>query len=226
GETDWFYDMLGVMAFTNELNTPFNFFRQDAKGMFFGAPEQVHKFNKLLLFGDGFVPWKEYDHPQYGKIEIGGLKKTWQRQPPSFLLEEECHRNMAFTLYHADQMPLVSVDAVTVRDLGGGLKQIDAVVSNDRLVPTRLAVDVSRKLSAPDVATLTGPNVAVLAAWRSLDPFFAEDVVEQKRRPAALKIDAVPGKRAVHLRWLATGAGPYTVELKTLKGGSAVKTIP
>ena len=62
-----------------------------------------------MLLGDGFVPWHEVDHPQYGKIEVGGFKKNWVRQPPSFLLEEECHRNMAFTLYHADQMPLVKI---------------------------------------------------------------------------------------------------------------------
>jgi hypothetical protein len=32
GETDWFYAMRGVIAFTNELNTPFNFFRETAEG--------------------------------------------------------------------------------------------------------------------------------------------------------------------------------------------------
>jgi len=57
-----------------------------------------------VLLGDGFVPWQEYDHPTYGKIEIGGRKKEWGRIPPSFLLEEELHRNMAFALYHAGMM--------------------------------------------------------------------------------------------------------------------------
>ena len=68
-----------------------------------------------LLLGDGTLPWKEVNHPQYGKVQVGGMKKNWSRQPPSFLLEEECHRNMAFTLYHADEMPLVRIDGVTVQ---------------------------------------------------------------------------------------------------------------
>ena len=59
------------------------------------------------MLGANFVEWHPFDHPTYGPIELGGFVKESQRVPPPFLLEELCHRNTAFVLYHADQMPLL-----------------------------------------------------------------------------------------------------------------------
>ena len=39
------------------------------------------------------------------EIEIGGAKKNYIRNHPGFMLQEDAHRNMAFTLYHAYQTP-------------------------------------------------------------------------------------------------------------------------
>ena len=33
-------------------------------------------FDDLLEFGDQYVEWKAFDHPQFGKVEMGGWKKT------------------------------------------------------------------------------------------------------------------------------------------------------
>ena len=40
------------------------------------------------------------------------------------MMEEECHRNFAFTMFHADHMPLLSFDWIDVERLGGSLWQI------------------------------------------------------------------------------------------------------
>ncbi len=118
GEIDWFYYMQGVFAFTNELFTTLQLLPQQRAVRRYLR----ESFNKYLLLGEGYVPWEEVTHPIYGTVEVGGQKKNWGRQPPSFLLEEECHRNMAFTLYHADQMPVVRVQAIEVKTLDGGLR--------------------------------------------------------------------------------------------------------
>jgi hypothetical protein len=34
-----------------------------------------NEFDKYLLFGDGYVEWKAFNHPQFGDIEIGGPKR-------------------------------------------------------------------------------------------------------------------------------------------------------
>ena len=44
---------------------------------------------------------------------------------------------------------------------------------------------------------------------------------EQKRQPEKMRIDTIPGMGAVHVRWLVRGEGPYTVSVRSVKGGSA-----
>ena len=145
GSIDWLHMMQGTFTFTNEMFTPFNFFRKPSPEGFFGRQEDQRAFEKYLLFGDGMVPWHEVNHPQYGKIEVGGPKKNWVRQPPSFLLEEECHRNMAFTLYHADQMPQVKVQSIDAKELASGLFEVTAVVVNQRVTPTHSSADLKKQ---------------------------------------------------------------------------------
>ena len=101
------------------------------------SEEQEAEFLKHVLLDDGVVPWREYDHPTYGRIEIGGLRKEWGRTPPSFLLEEELHRNMAFALYHASLMPLLRIADVAVEPLGNRLFKIWVTIENSRPIPTR-----------------------------------------------------------------------------------------
>jgi len=219
GEVDWLHAMQGVFSFTNELFTPFNFFRRSTDRAWMAKQEEAELFNKWLLFEDGFVSWHEVDHPQFGKIEVGGFKKNWIRQPPSFLLEEECHRNMAFTLYHADQMPQAKVQSITAKALAGGIIEVTATIVNDKLIPTHAALDVKHKITPSDLVTLTGEKLQVHAGLIAADQFFTEEVREQKRNPAELKVPKIDSQGVVYCRWLVTGTGPYTVTVKSPKGG-------
>jgi len=225
GSVDWLYQMNGVFTFTNELFTPFNFQRKDTGEGYFARDELLHQFNRDLLLGDGLVKWHEVDHPKYGKIEVGGLKKNWVRQPPSFLLEEECHRNMAFTLYHAEQLPRVAVQSVTIKKLPGaeGLLEITAAVTNERLTPTHATVDVNNKITLPDRVTLIGANLKILTSQWSVDAFFT-DPKNTRRDPQEVKLPNIPGMGVRYIRWIATGAGPATVKVESVKGGVAEKT--
>lgn len=222
GEIDWLHQMRGAYVFTNELFPAFNFFRRASGSGYFASDEDRQLFDRYLLFEEGASAWKEVDHPQYGKVEVGGLKKTWIRQPPSFLLEEECHRNMAFTLYHADEMPLVRVQNVDVQELSDNLFQVTAVLANEKLIPTRSAADVNRKITPPDIAEISGGDIQVLVGSVSSDQFFREPK-EQKRRPAKLRLDRIPDRGAMYVRWLVQGRGPYTVTITSVKGGVASK---
>lgn len=224
GELDWFYAMRGVFCFTTELFTPFNYFREASSEGYFGKPEDQERFNKYLLFGEGRVPWQKVRHPQYGEIEVGGLRKEWVRQPPSFLLEEECHRNMAFTLYHADQMPLVEIDSVRVKRLAGSLAEVTAVVANRRLIPTHAAVDIERKFTLPDLVSIEGKGLAVVAGYSADNPML-RDAKPQKRRPEQMRIESIPGMQAVYVRWLVEGERPYLVKVLSVKGGASERRV-
>ncbi len=213
GELDWLYAMQGILTFSNELWTNFNLFRRDAQ------ETDTQFFNRHLLFNEGVSPWKEVAHPQFGRVEVGGFRKEWTRQPPSFLLEEECHRNMAFVVYHADQMPQIKVQSLESRALEGGLMEITAVITNPKVIPTRLAVDVKNGITPRDRVTLQAKDLKVITALVSTDRFF-RGAKEQKRKPEELRLDTVPGMGAVYCRWIVKGVGPYTVTARSAKGGT------
>lgn len=214
GELDWFYGARGILTFTNELWTAFNFFRREAESERYDR--ESYKFDRLLLFGDAIVPWTAARHPQYGAIEIGGVKKQYTRAIPGFLLAEEAHRNMAFTLYQADEMPLVRVDSIWTRSLAGGLTEVTTVVANKRLAPTHTQQDVENRISPPDHISLRGGSV--VAGFRVTDPL--QDIaVEQKRNPERIRVDNIPGMSTVTVRWLVRGEGPFTITAESPKGG-------
>jgi len=212
GEVDWFYYGRGVITFTNELWTSVNMFRGPADD---GTDA---KFNDLLLQSAALVTWKSFHHPTYGDIEIGGFKKNFGRTPPSFLLEEECHRNMSFVLYHADQMPSITLDVPEVKPLGNGLFSVRATVRNSRMIPTRIAQDVAQKVMRPDEFTLEGSGVAILSGGIVRDPDFAK-VEPQRYRFQRLRVDTVPGMGLARVEWVVKGSGEFKVVFDSVKGG-------
>lgn len=222
GETDWQYKSLGIMPYVNELWTSFNMFRKESEGGFFGSRETMYKFDKYLLFGDALIEWEEVDHPKYGKVEVGGMKKTFGRMPPSFLLEEECHRNMAFTLFQASLLPMISIEDFEKKFLGNGLYEITVVIFNQKTLPTKLAVDVEHKLTRPDWIRLKG---ATVISGGVKDSEYETDFDEQKHNPEKITIDRIDGNSTVVVSWIVSGSGPYAIEVNSVKGGKVEKTF-
>ena len=139
------------------------------------------------------------------------------------MLEEECHRNMAFSLYQADQMPLVEVQSIGEKALEGGLTEVTAVIANERMLPTRADIDVAHDLTPPDLVTLEAPKLQVITGLVSRDQFF-QNAIEQQDHPAALRVKAIPGMGAMYVCWIVEGAGPYEVRVRSFKGGSAKRS--
>lgn len=228
GELDWFYGARGVLTFTNELWSPFlYFYRQPAAGGGFGAANDPQnrqyqttesRFNRYLLMGEAFVEWQEVDHPQFGKIEVGGYKKNFGRTEPGFMLQSDGHRNMMFTLYQTSQMPLVEVDSVNTRSLGGGLTEVSAVIVNRRIAPTHTQQDVENSISRPDLIKVEGGRVI---SGFVIDNPLNRDATEQKTDPATIRIPNIPGQGIVRVKWIVQGSGPFTVTADSQKGGVA-----
>jgi hypothetical protein len=213
-EDTWLYGGRGILAYTDEMWTPKNLYKTNQPP----SEEDEAEFIKQVLLGDGVVPWKPYNHPTYGLIEIGGEKKEWGRTPPSFLLEEELHRNMAFTLYHAGTMPLLRIGDVSVTPLGGNLFKIWVAVENQRMMPTRTAQDVDHQISPPDVVSLRGENVKVLSSGRVTDRFFKQ-VEAVECRPERVQLGTVGGMDTARVQLIVQGSGSFTVTVDSAKGG-------
>lgn len=220
GELDWFYGARGIYTFSNELFTPNLYF--DTK-----VPDndddygnrETYIFDKLLLFEDGIVPWKEFKHPQYGDIEIGGVKKNFTRADPGFMLESEAHRNMSFVLYHAYHMPKLEVTEIKERDLGQGLTEVTAVVANLRVMPTHSSQDVKNKIERPDYITIKNANVVAGMIVDNPDMAITR---EQKNNPSVLEVDNIRGMGYVTVRWIIKTQKGYTILVDSRKGGTSI----
>ncbi|WP_315814529.1 M14 family metallopeptidase [Paraflavitalea speifideaquila] len=222
GELDWFYGGRGVYTFSNELWTSYLMFNKgNGDDDNNAGVDPAYQFDRYLLFKDAFVEWHAYDHPQYGKIEIGGFKKNFGRMHPGFLLESDAHRNMSFSIFHCYQTPKLSIDSIAEKDLGDGLKEITAVVSNERIIPTHASQDLKFKIERPDYISLTGLKVV---AGMVIDNRDLNITTEQKNNPATIEVANIPGQGTVTVRWIVQGSGKYTINVDSRKGGLISKT--
>ncbi len=221
GQIDWFHMMRGIFTFTNELFTSYLLFHNQPEG-WFGSQKEAYKFDKHILFEDAFVPWQDYDHPQFGEIQIGGFKKNFGRINPGFMLEQDAHRNMAFTLYHAYHTPQLEITEFSSSDLGGGLREITAVVANKRLIPTHAGIDMKFKIERPDYISLEGGKVL---AGMIVDNKDFNINREQKVNPGVLEVENIPGMETVTVKWIVEGGRNFTVKVDSAKGGVISKEM-
>ena len=218
GQLDWSAFGRGIFSFCNEL------WHSDM--MYHGAYQgdrasMMEEFNKTMLLGDAYVPWTEFDHPVYGKIEIGGLKKNSpQRLNPGFLLEADAHRNAIFVIYHAYHTPQLDIASVTEKTLGGGYRQITAEITNSRLIPTHSSFDIQNKIERPNWISISGPEVVVGMVMQDA---YLNQGVEQKVNPQRLAVANIPGNGKVIVRWIVKGNQKYSITVDSAKGGLITK---
>lgn len=239
GFINWTYEHLGIFSFTNELwNGDQLLGRPEAPPpspssppSFSGRRRDDGQADELfasdrLLFGQTFIPWKGVKHPLHGEIEVGGFVKQSQRVPPGFMLEELCHRNAAFVVFHAGQMPRVSWDEVKADRLADGTHVVTVAVRNDRLIPTVSEQASRRRAGLPDTLSLTGDGLTVVAGGPLVNRETGE-VRPAEHTPANLRLDSgVPGEGVARVRWFVRGKGTATVRFTSQKGGALERRVP
>ncbi len=237
GEVNWAAEGLGVISFTNELWTRSRRLAEPGKPPAADVPAEERrlkrqaseterlKWDDRLLLGETFVPWRTYEHPAYGTIEIGGYKQMQGRVPPSFLIEEMLHRNTLFTLLHADSMPLVTLLPPTVKPLGGGLYQVDAVAVNGKLIPTRTSRMMRQRIGRRDLFSIRGKGVQVLAGG-TLTGRVVQRLVPKEKDPGRIWHPAgISSHGRVKVRWIVRGTGDVRVTYDAEKGGRVSRVI-
>ena len=144
---DYCYETQGLYSITLEL---WNLDERCGVKHFWDADPKVdtstEDFEKRMVWisenaepGD-FKPWTEFDHPQLGKVEIGGFNSKFTVQnPPKAFLTQECEKTTAFMIRWAQAMPRLVIDSFKVEDLGDGLFKAEAVVSNAGYLPTYIS---------------------------------------------------------------------------------------
>lgn len=234
GFVNWTYEHLGIVSFTNELwNGNQLLGRPEPPATATGRPSRRGDENDelfasdKLLFGATFVPWAPFKHPLYGDIEVGGFVKQSQRIPPTFMIEELCHRNAAFVVYHADQMPRVEWDGpgVKVERLGPGAFAVTAAVRNTRLIPSVTEQAARHKVGLPDTLSLAGDGLTVVSGGPLVDADTGE-VAPVEHHPATLRLENGVGAAPVRVRWFVRGEGTATVRYGAQKSRALEKAVP
>lgn len=204
GEATWAHEGLGIISFTNELWTVGKYFQRD------GRPDadQMKLFRDRLQFGATFQPFTEVEHPDHGAVLVGGLNKWSSRSTPVFMLEEEAHRNFAFTMLHGSEMPKIHFDRTKVERIAGRLWEITVEVRNEKLIPTRTARAANAGIGPSDLLTAEGKGVTVIASGK-LDSWWDNTADEVRHEPARVLYDEGVGSRStiVHRFWVEADAG-------------------
>ena len=127
------YQHWGLFGFEFELGTIL-----DSAGMDFDAQfswetndERHEGERRLMRWWDRrgrkpriFLPWKRFNHPQLGPVEIGGrVFSVWAGMTMSDL-KKRCAATYKFTLHHAAQHPDVGIRDVEAKNLGAGVWRI------------------------------------------------------------------------------------------------------
>ncbi|MGA2531869.1 MAG: M14 family metallopeptidase [Candidatus Aminicenantales bacterium] len=239
GFIDWTNDGLGIISFSNELWNGDQYFTSPNLKEQQNNPQSPiapnvsrYYFDKYLEFGQEYQPWKKFTHPQFGEVEIGGAWRKFQgRVPPRFMSEELCHRNMAFSLYQADEMPMVKMGEASVEKVGGDVYKVFVDITNPKVAPTIMARAAQNNVVRPDLLTLEGGNVQVIAAsfidnkeLYKIKPSVTQ-LVDQKDLKRILVRNGQAGKTTRTVLYLVKGSGAVTVTYDSVKAGQASKTI-
>ncbi len=241
GFIDFTQDLLGIYSFSNELWTS----RADLDKNGEITEEEEAFFDKYIDMDNTAISMHEIDHPQLGKVIIDrDTTKLSGRVPPSWLLEELCHRNMAFCLLHAWEMPLPIIKKVSAKKINSDLSLVKVALYNERLMPTMSGAAIQNQVQRPDILSLDG-NVKVLAAGqtqgtslpagiparfrRFFRGFGAQDsdvsFIDQKDPKNLNLTNGIPGNSEVEYQFLVEGKGSVTVKLDCLKGGKHSMTL-
>lgn len=144
---DWCYQSQGILAYTIELWDLET--RAGCKPRWPADPaprtmkDKLEDLSKVYNWiqencPDAFIPWKPFNHPQLGEIEIGGIdiKFTYQNPPCEYLLQE-VEKTTKFTLRMACTLPRLDVSYKSEK-VGEDLYKVDVTLHNLGYLPTYL----------------------------------------------------------------------------------------
>lgn len=142
---DFAYHQRGALGFTVELWDLFKRMGLERPAKFVQYYERMTRQEAIRLAwwdrdeneGRAFPPWVPFDHPQLGRVEIGGLDPRigiWN--PPLHELHTVCAGQAAVILRVAALAPRVKIQRVERVPLGDNLVRVEVRVDNDGYLGT------------------------------------------------------------------------------------------
>lgn len=143
---DWMFETQGIPAFTMEfwdlaskvgMPVDWNSKKKDPY-------ESIKRFNETIKWvkenaPEYYLDWKEYYHPKFGKVEIGGFnyKFTHQNPPEKFLLKE-LEANTLFNIRFMKSLPRLVIEEYKIENIKEDIYKLDLVIGNIGYLSTNL----------------------------------------------------------------------------------------
>jgi hypothetical protein len=163
---DWAYDHLGVYSWTTEFWDAI--YRATGEhsptDVWYVGPTPAQDL-AVCRWSDkhapgSYVGWRAFDHPQLGKVEIGGpdMFHIWTNAPSSLLRAEvEAHADVA--IYQAMASPRLEIKLAEATSLGGDVWKVRLGVANTGWLPTTVTQHANKmKIVLPAVVEISGAN--------------------------------------------------------------------
>ncbi|GIW72992.1 MAG: peptidase M14 [Planctomycetota bacterium] len=159
---DWLYEHKGIFAFTVELwdlPSAAGLEHKNAEKKFIEwfrhhPPEDDERIVRWVdAHAPGaLVPWRPFEHPQLGPVELGGWDRLYSfTNPPPALLLAEIAPQTEFALAFAAMAPRLRWRAVQARALGEESWQVRAVVENVGFLSSSGSVQARKQKACREV---------------------------------------------------------------------------
>jgi len=170
----WAYDHLGIFSWVPEMGSLEPFCDYDDNGRVTDL-EQM-RWNEEEMDGRIFKDWESYDHPELGKVEIGGfVRKLYNPQYESYTnilctpgpkYREYLEKHTCWNLYLIRMSPLVKLTEVQTENLEAGFVRITASVRNMGFLPTNVTQHAVKNETAKPVKVFLSLNGAELVGGK------------------------------------------------------------
>jgi murein tripeptide amidase MpaA len=231
GFIEWTYGHKGILSFATELwdiKSRAGIARSSDDAMRVVNEETEEDGLKLLEWNDrelgerGFVPWNLFDHPQLGQVEIGGwnTKEVRQNAPPEFL-EDECKRNLQFSLSQAAMLPKLGIKSCDTESLGDDLHIIRLTLENSGFLPTEGSALSSRLQLPPITVRVEGADILIGRPKIELGQLQGRaSAIVGRNRPGQFRAE---NERLVEI--LVRGTGAVTITAESDRAGTVSQTV-
>ncbi len=178
GTSDWLYDHLGAYAWVVEIWSPMReagiekyqyieWFRDHP----IDDDLKLFRWSEQKAGGIAHVDWKPFDHPQLGRVDIGGWNRlhAFSNPPPQFL-EREVAKFPRWILWQALISPRLELVAAESEALGSDHWRVRLVVQNSGWLPSYVSKrSLGRKVVRGVMVDIALPEGAELIAGKARD---------------------------------------------------------
>jgi hypothetical protein len=210
--------VFGVPGYTLELWDPLTEagLEMDKPLDFFLKPDPVHMKKVFAHFsteGHAVEPWRRFDHPQLGEVEIGGIDYLRTlRNPPVARLRDECEAG--FKVANTLRLSLPDVSGSLAIEHHGKTWSIELTLENHGYLPTSATIHGAKLASSPKISAKlsVGPGARIVSGADELEldhlEGWGQTLVGSGRNPVYATLPA-HGHRAI-ARWMVEGTGNVT----------------